>query len=49
MAIKGSHLKSRTEVACDAPALRLYIPLVPTLLGALAVINVASVVMVLIE
>lgn len=49
MAITGSHLESRTEVVCDVPASRLYIPLVPTLLGALAVINVASVIMVLME
>ncbi|QRM31122.1 hypothetical protein [Microvirga sp. VF16] len=49
MAIKGSHLKSHTEAACDRAARRLGIPLVPTLLGALAVVNVASVVMVLME
>ncbi|MBO1904772.1 hypothetical protein KHP60_20440 [Microvirga sp. 3-52] len=49
MAIKDSHLESRTEAACDRVAWRPGIPWFPTLLGALAVLNVASVVMVLME
>jgi hypothetical protein len=49
MATKGSHLKSHTEAVCDQAVQRLGIPLVPTLLGALAIANVASVVLVLME
>ncbi|WP_153885309.1 hypothetical protein [Microvirga tunisiensis] len=49
MAIKNSHLESRTEAACDRAAWRLGIPLFPTLLGVLAILNVASVVLVLME
>jgi hypothetical protein len=49
MAIKDSHLESSTEVACDRAAWRLGIPLFPTLLGVLAILNVASVVLVLME
>jgi hypothetical protein len=49
MTPKGSHLESRAEAIGDGKARRISIPLVPTLLGALAVVNVASVVLVLIE
>jgi hypothetical protein len=49
MAIKDSHLEAHTEVACDRAAWRLGIPLIPTLLGVLAILNVASVVFVLME
>jgi hypothetical protein len=49
MAIKESHLEPFTEAAFDRASWRLRLPLFPTLLGALAVLNVASVVMVLME
>jgi|UPI0004B5804F hypothetical protein len=49
MATKRSHLESHTEAVCDKAVGRFGIPVVPTLLGALAVLNVASVVMVLME
>ena len=49
MAIKNSHRESRAEAACGRAPWRLGIPLFPTLLGALAILNVASVVMVLME
>jgi hypothetical protein len=49
MAIKESHLESLTEAACDRASWRLRLPLFPTLLGALAILNIASVVMVLME
>lgn len=49
MAIKRSHLKSHTGTACEQSMRRLGIPVVPTLLGALAILNVASVVMFLME
>ncbi len=49
MAIKRSHLTT-CEAAChDGGARRLGLPVIPALLGALAVLNVASVVMVLME
>jgi len=49
MAIKDSYLESHIEAACDRAAWRLGIPLFPTLLGVLAILNVASVVLVLME
>jgi len=49
MAFTRSHLKSPTDAICDQSMRRLGIPVVPTLLGVLAVLNVASVVMFLIE
>ena len=49
MAIKRSHLTSCEAAARDGLARRLGLPVVPTLLGALAILNVASVVMVLME
>jgi hypothetical protein len=49
MAIKDSRLESHTEAACDRAAWRPGIPWFPALLGVLAVLNVASVVMVLME
>jgi len=49
MAFTRSHLKSHTDAVCDRAMRRLGFPVVPTLLGALAVLNVASVVMVLME
>ncbi|WP_262270614.1 hypothetical protein [Microvirga yunnanensis] len=49
MAIKHSHLASCEAARHDGVARRLSIPVVPTLLGALAILNVASVVMVLME
>lgn len=49
MAIKRSHLKSDIDTVCDQAVGRLGIPVVPTLLGALAILNIASVVMVLME
>jgi len=50
MAIKGSHRGSRVETTHGRRAARwLRIPLIPTLIGALAMMNVASVVMVLVE
>jgi hypothetical protein len=49
MTFDGSHLTSGTDAAYHRAARRFGIPLVPTLLGALAALNVASVVMVLME
>jgi hypothetical protein len=49
MAIKESHLESLAEAACDRASWQLRLPLFPTLLGALAILNIASVVMVLME
>lgn len=49
MTSTNSHLEPRAEAIGDGNACRIYIPLVPTLLGALAVVNVASVVLVLME
>ena len=49
MTFDGSHLTSRTENAGDRAPRRIGIPLIPTLLGALAILNVASVVLVLME
>ncbi|MGO4523530.1 hypothetical protein AB4097_01565 [Microvirga sp. 2MCAF35] len=49
MAFNGYHLTSRTDIARDRAPRRLGIPLLPALLGALAVVNVASVIMVLME
>jgi len=49
MVCECSHLTSYSENAHDKAPRRLGIPLVPTLLGALAVLNVASVIMVLME
>ena len=48
MAMKGS--QSRTHAEADIGAARLFcIPFFPALLGALAVLNVASVVLALVE
>jgi hypothetical protein len=49
MAIKRSHLAGHDEAACDGTVRRLAVPVIPTLLGVLAILNVASVVMVLME
>lgn len=49
MASKRSHLACHDEAAPDGTARRLGVPVVPTLLGVLAILNVASVVMVLME
>ena len=49
MAIKRSHLICQNEAACDGTVRRLGVPMIPALLGVLAVLNVASVVMVLME
>jgi hypothetical protein len=50
MTMDETHLVSRLEsVRDDRPAFRLRIPIVPTLLGVLAMVNVASVVFVLLE
>ncbi len=50
MTINGSHPNARSgSTHDDGDARRICIPLIPTLLGALAVMNIASVIMVLIE
>lgn len=50
MTMDETHLVSRLKRAQDdKPAFRLRIPIVPTLLGVLAMVNVASVVFVLLE
>jgi len=49
MAFNGYHLTSRTGNAKERAPRRFGIPLIPALLGALAVVNVASVIMVLME
>ncbi len=50
MTINGSHPEARGGSAHeDGDARRICIPLFPTLLGVLAIMNVASVVMVLLE
>ena len=48
MATRGSHSSTRAEADIGV-ARRFYIPFFPTLLGALAVLNVASVVLALVE
>lgn len=50
MELKGSHLASCIETSQDdSLVVRFRIPLVPALLGALAVLNIASAIMVLME
>ncbi|MBA1157833.1 hypothetical protein [Microvirga mediterraneensis] len=50
MTFDGSHLTSRrTEIASDRAPRRLGIPLIPALLSALAILNVVSVVMALMD
>ncbi len=46
----GSHLRPRTApLFDDRPPTRLCLPVIPTLIGTLALLNIASVVLALIE
>jgi len=49
MVFDGSHLTFRARITSDRAPRRLGIPWVPAFLGVLAVLNVASVIMVLME
>jgi ABC-type phosphate transport system permease subunit len=50
MAIKGSHLASRLKLLqSENSTPRHHIPVIPMLIGTLALVNVASVVMVLMD
>ncbi|EIM25639.1 hypothetical protein MicloDRAFT_00063660 [Microvirga lotononidis] len=49
MTFDGSHRTSISRISHDRAPRRFGLPLVPTLLGALAIMNVASVVLVLME
>jgi len=49
MAMKGSQPRTRADSEMGAARRWFYIPFFPTLIGALAALNIASVVLVLIE